>query len=105
FFPVVVHLPNGTLSPSTALLRCFSDNTTITATLTASDAAGHSFTAVQTNLALDRDSGEQAALSLTVNGGHPIGAATASAVSFTAVGFESDDNGTVTFSDGSHAPV
>lgn len=54
---------------------------------------------------LDQDTGEQAALKLTVNGGQPIGAATASAVPFTAVGFESDDSGSVSFSDGSHAPV
>jgi hypothetical protein len=54
---------------------------------------------------LDRDTLEQSALSLTVNGRQPISAATASAVPFTAVGFESDDNGSVSFSDGSHAPV
>jgi hypothetical protein len=54
---------------------------------------------------IDNDSGEQAALTLTVNGSHPIDAATASAVSFTVAGLEPDDNGTVSFSDGSHAPV
>jgi hypothetical protein len=54
---------------------------------------------------LDQDKGEQAALKLTVNGGNPIGAAIASAVPFTPSGFEADDNGTVSFSDGTHAPV
>jgi hypothetical protein len=54
---------------------------------------------------LDRDSAEQAALKLTVNNGQPIGAATASAVPFTVAGLETDDSGSVSFSDGSHAPV
>jgi hypothetical protein len=54
---------------------------------------------------LDQDTGEQAALALTVNGGAPIGSTTAGAVPFTAVGFESDDNGSVSFSDGRHTPV
>jgi hypothetical protein len=54
---------------------------------------------------LDQDTGEQAALSLTVNSSQPIGAATAGAVPFTIAGIESDDNGTVSFSDGSHAAV
>jgi hypothetical protein len=65
---------------------------------------GHGFRATPT-VTLDQDTGEQAALSLTVNGGQPIGAATAAAVPFTAVGFEPDDNGTVSFSDGSHDAV
>jgi hypothetical protein len=57
------------------------------------------------SLTLDQDADEQAALKLTVNGGTPIGAAIAGAVPFTAAGYESDDNGSVSFSDGSHAPV
>jgi hypothetical protein len=69
------------------------------------DAAGNSFTNVVTNATLDQDAGERAALKLTVNGGSPIGAAKAGAVPFTVAGLESDDNGTVSFSDGSHAPV
>jgi hypothetical protein len=54
---------------------------------------------------LDQDTAEQAALKLTVNGGTPIGAAKASAVPFTVAGLEGDDNGTVSFSDGSHPAV
>ena len=54
---------------------------------------------------IDQDSVEQAALKLTVNGGTPISAAKAGAVPFTIAGLESDDNGSVSFSDGSHAPV
>ena len=70
------------------------------------DPAGNSFMPVAGNpITLDQDTGEQTALKLTVNNGQPIGAATASAVPFTAAGFESDDNGSVSFSDGSHAPV
>jgi hypothetical protein len=56
-------------------------------------------------LQIDTDTGEQAALKLTVNGGSPISAAKATAVPFTLLGLQSDDNGTVSFSDGSHAPV
>jgi hypothetical protein len=64
------------------------------------------FSATSSNSAmLDQDKLEQAALKLTVNGGNPISAAIASAVPFTASGFEADDNGTVSFSDGAHAPV
>ena len=73
----------------------------------ATDAAGNSFLPVAaTNTAtLDQDKGEQAALKLTINGGNPVNAAVASAVQFTVAGVEGDDNGSVSFSDGSHAPV
>jgi hypothetical protein len=54
---------------------------------------------------IDDDANEQAALSLTVNGGAPIGALIAGAVPFTVNGIEADDSGTVSFSDGKHAPV
>jgi hypothetical protein len=56
-------------------------------------------------VSLDQDSGEQVALKFTVNGGNPISAAIANAVPFAASGFEADDNGSVSFSDGTHAPV
>jgi probable HAF family extracellular repeat protein len=71
---------------------------------TAVDATGNSGSASVT-LTLDVDAGEQAALSLTVNAGTPIGSPVASAVPFAAGGLESDDNGSVTFADGIHAPV
>ena len=103
--PVVVSIANGVLAATTANLAALNDGT-ITATLHLdSDAAGNSFSNVVATALLDQDATEQAALSLTVNGGQPIGAAIAGAVPFTAVGFESDDNGSVSFSDGSHAPV
>ncbi len=102
---VVVNIVNGVPAASTANLTGLTDGA-IAATLHLNnDAAGNSFTNVTANATLDQDSGEQAALKLTVNGGHPIGAATASAVPFTVGGLESDDSGTVGFSDGSHAAV
>ena len=103
--PVAVTITNGVLAATTANLTGLTDGT-ITATLHLNnDAAGNSFTNVTTTATLDRDTGEQVALSLAVNGGHPIGAATAGAVPFTVGGLESDDNGSVSFSDGSHPPV
>jgi probable HAF family extracellular repeat protein len=102
---VVVNISNGAPAATTANLAGLNDGT-ITATLHLNkDAAGNSFTNVITNATLDRDSGEQAALKLTVNGGQPIGAAKASAVPFTVAGLETDDSGSVSFSDGSHTPV
>jgi uncharacterized repeat protein (TIGR03803 family) len=49
----------------------------------------------------DDDSGEQAALALTVNGGShaPIGAAGAAHVAFSVAGMESEDTGVVVFTD------
>jgi hypothetical protein len=49
----------------------------------------------------DDDSGEQAALSLTVNGNAatPIGSSGAGALEFTVAGLDSEDTGTVTFTD------
>jgi autotransporter passenger strand-loop-strand repeat protein len=102
---VVVSIASGVPAASTANLTGLNDGP-ITATLHLNnDAAGNSFTNVSVNATLDQDTGEQAALSLAVNGGHPIGAATASAVPFTVGGLQSDDSGTVSFGDGSHAAV
>lgn len=50
---------------------------------------------------VDPDTGEQAALSLNVTD-TLIGAAGAATVHFAVAGLESDDSGTVTFSDGQH---
>jgi hypothetical protein len=52
-------------------------------------------------LTLDPDTGEQAALKLTVSN-TDIGAGAASAVPFTITGLDSEDTGTVTFSDGTN---
>ena len=83
---MAVNVVNGVPAASTANLAGLNDGT-ITATLHLNnDAAGNSFTNVSANATLDRDTGEQAALLLTVNGGHPIGAATAGAVPFTVGG-------------------
>jgi hypothetical protein len=102
--PVVVAIVNGQV-PATVDLSGLNDGA-VTATLHLNpDASGNIFTDVIANATLDQDAGEQAALRLTVNGGLPIGAAVAQAVPFTVSGIEPDDSGTVSFSDGSHAPV
>jgi hypothetical protein len=102
---VAVNVTGGQTS-YTANLSSLADGTITSSLSVNTDAAGNSFTAVPGNsVSLDRDAGEQMALKLTVNGGNPISPAIAVAVPFTVVGIESDDNGTVSFSDGSHAPV
>jgi autotransporter passenger strand-loop-strand repeat protein len=57
------------------------------------------------SVTVDSDSGEQNALGVTVNGGNPIAGAIATAVPYSVAGIESDDNGTVTFSDGVNPSV
>jgi hypothetical protein len=92
---------NGT---ATADLSKLADGT-VTAAVVVTDLAGNTFKAGSSNTAtLDQDLGEQAALKLTVNPGtNPINAATAIKVPFTVSGLESDDSGTITFSDGNPA--
>jgi hypothetical protein len=97
---------NGGQTSYSANLTSLADGPIAASLAVNTDAAGNSFKAVAGNgVSVDQDSGEQAALKLTVNGGNPIGAAIANAVPFTASGFEADDNGTVAFGDGTHAPV
>ena len=75
---------------------------TVTAALAATDTAGNSFSAAGSNSAtLDQDTNETP--SVVVDGGSttPIGAAGASAVALAVSGIDSDDSGTLTFSDGS----
>jgi autotransporter passenger strand-loop-strand repeat protein len=75
-------------------------------TATATDSAGVTGAAsAPFNVTVDADAGEQNALGVTVNGGNPIVGTIAAAVPFTVTGIESDDNGTVTFSDGVNTPV
>ena len=98
---VVVNIANGVPAASTVNLTGLTDGT-ITATLHLNnDAAGNSFTNVVTNSTLDQDTGEQAALALTVDGksATPIGAAGARTVAFTIAGLEPEDAGTVTVND------
>jgi hypothetical protein len=92
---------NGTAA---ADLSGLADGTITASMQVVTDAAGNTFQPVSagSTATLDRDAGEQAALSLTVNGGSPIGHGAASAVAFTVGGLESDDNGTVSFTDGAH---
>jgi hypothetical protein len=90
---------NGT---ATADLSGLADGP-ITASMLVTDTANNTFTATSSNSAtLDQDKLEKA---VTVNGGNPISAAIANAVPFTVAGIEGDDNGSVSFSDGTHAPV
>src|SRR5262249_17165169 len=99
--PVVVNIVNGVLSATTANLAGLNDGP-ITATLHLNnDAAGNSFTNVVTPPTLDQDKGEQGALKLTINDNSatPIGAAGAGSVAFTVAGLDSEDTGTVTFTD------
>ncbi len=77
---------------------------TITATLSVTDTAGNSETVTNSSVTLDKDLGEQAALKLAVNNTH-VGKITASAVSFTIAGLDTEDTGTVTFTDGNNHKV
>jgi hypothetical protein len=82
-----------------------SDGESVTAVAIATDPAGNTASSPVYAFTVDTDAGEQTARKLTVNGGMLIGAATAGATPFTVQGIESDDNGTVSFSDGTHTPV
>jgi hypothetical protein len=66
---------------ATADLSGLADGTITALMQVATDAAGNSFTPVvaSNSATLDQDTREQAALTLTVNGGTPIGAAIAGA--------------------------
>jgi hypothetical protein len=98
----VITITNGVPSATTVNLTGMNDGT-ITSTLALNkDAAGNSFTPVTGNaVTLDRDSGEQTALSVTVNGGSAtVLTANAGTVAVSIAALQSDDNGTLTFSDG-----
>jgi T5SS/PEP-CTERM-associated repeat protein len=96
---------NNTLT--TVNLSSLADDTSITSSLSLTDTADNSFTASGNVVTLDQDIGEQAGLSVVVDGGSttPIGSAGASVVPFTVSGLASDDSGTLTFSDGTHSVV
>ena len=93
-----VNIVNGAAASSTVNLSGFTDGP-ITATLAASDAAGNTFGA-SANATLDQDAGETATVSFADAN---IGLAKAGAEHFTVGGLDTDDNGTVTFSDGNVA--
>ena len=71
----------------------------ITATLLVTDPSGNTFHATAT-AQLDQDLNEHPTVAFAQAN---IGRATAAAVAFVVLGLESDDNGTITFSDGNHA--
>ena len=93
-----VDIVNGTPVSATVDLSGFTDGT-VTASLSASDAAGNTFTADSSNTAtLDQDNGEQAALSLSFVD-TTILTAHANAVHFTVGGLDAEDSAVVTFRD------
>jgi hypothetical protein len=108
---VVVTIVNGQAADSqghptsTVNLSSLSDGT-ITSSLAVSDTAGNHFSAIGNAVPLDQDLGEHP--SVLVNGGSttPIGAAGAGQVALAISGLETDDSGTLTFSDqAGHAVV
>ena len=101
---VTVNVTGGTTS-YTADLHTLTDGTITSSLQVKTDPAGNSFTPVAgTSITLDQDSGEQAALSLSVTN-TDVGASAAKTVPFTIAGLESDDTGTVTFTDSAHNTV
>ncbi len=77
----------------------------ITSSLTLNDTAGNNFNASGNAVTLDQDTDEQPAV--TVDGGAltPIGHAGAAAVAFAVTGIDTDDSGTLTFTDGANHSV
>ena len=96
---------NGGQTNYTVNLSTLADGTITSSLAVKSDPAGNTFTPVAGNMVtLDQDSGEQAALKLTVNNSD-IGASAASAVPFTIAGLDAEDTGVVTFTDANSKTV
>jgi hypothetical protein len=79
------------------------DDVPITSSLSASDAAGNQFSPIGNPVTLDRDSTEKPIVMVNNGSATAIGLAGAAAVPFAVSGLSVDDNGTLTFSDGSKA--
>ena len=89
----------GTQTSYTANLTTLADGTITSSLQVNPDPAGNTFTAVTgTSITLDQDTGEQAALALSVTIGE-IDVTAASAIPFTLAGLDAEDTGTVTFTD------
>ena len=97
---VVVNIVNGAPVSPSVNLSGLSDGP-ITATLSASDPAGSTFNVTAT-ARLDQDLDEHPTVAFALAN---IGKANAGTVQFTVNGLEPDDNGTITFSDGTHNVV
>ena len=95
---VQVAIANGAAASPTVDLTTLTDGP-ITASLSVSDAAGNSFTA-GAGATLDRDAAESATVAFA---DATIVKAKATTEGFTVGGLETDDNGTVTFSDGTNS--
>jgi FecR-like protein len=95
---VVVPIVNG-LPLSTAVNLSGMTDGPITATLLVTDPAGNTFQATA-NAQLDQDLNEHPTVAFSQAN---VARASAAAVAFVVLGLESDDSGTLTFSDGNHA--
>jgi autotransporter-associated beta strand protein/probable HAF family extracellular repeat protein len=93
--------PSGTWSLP---LSGLSDGESVSVVATATDPAGNTATSAPFSFTVETDAGEQAALKLTV-ATTAISAATAPLVSFSVTGLESEDTGTVTFTDANHKTI
>jgi hypothetical protein len=97
---VVVNIVNGAPVSPSVNLSGMTDGL-VTATLLVSDAAGNTFSA-HASAQLDQDLNESPTLAFADAN---IGRAKAGSEQFTVTGLEPDDNGTITFSDGTHNVV
>ena len=88
---------------TTVNLSTLSDDTSITSSLSVSDAAGNSFSATGNAVTLDQDLSEHPSVLVDNGSTTPIGRGGASAVALAISGLAADDNGTLTFSDGTHS--
>ena len=110
---VTVTITNGAAvvgtnnTTSTVNLSSLSDGS-ITSSLSLSDTAGNTFSGSGNTVALDRDSTESLSISVDNGSTTPIGGPSSTlvkstAVPFTVGGLDTDDSGTLTFSDGTHS--
>ena len=106
---VTVTITNGQVAAgannttTTVNLSALADDTSITSSLSVSDAAGNAFSASGNAVTLDQDLSEHPSVLVDNGSTTPIGKAGASAVALAVSGLAADDNGTLTFSDGSHS--
>jgi FecR protein len=95
---VVVQIVNGLPVNTSVNLSGLADGP-ITATLLVTDPAGNTFHATAT-AQLDQDLNEHPTVAFSQAN---VASANVAAVAFVVLGLDSDDNGTITFSDGNHA--
>ena len=98
-------LPVTYNTTTTVDLSSLPDDASITSTLALTRSGRQQFqTVTGTTVTLDQDAGEQAALGVSVNNGAAlVQTADVHAVAFSLAGLDSDDSGTLTFTDGGWA--